>query len=87
MREVDKKVLGAVQAAVLAERNRCLALLDGLVKDLRADLDKKILIEGQRHLIQTKLKIAEAIVRKVSGKIRFGLLPMGADDAMDLEGK
>lgn len=68
----------AVQAAVLAERNRCLAILTELVNDLRKELDKKILIEAQRHLAQTKLKMAEAIVRKVTSKIKFGMMPKEA---------
>lgn len=80
MREIDRQMKEAVHAAVMAERNRCLAILSGLFADLRADLDKKILIESQRHLIQTKLKMAEAIVRKVTSKIKFGLLPKAGTD-------
>lgn len=63
--------------AVARERGRCLWCLDQILVELRADLDRKLLIETERHVIQVKVKLARAIVAKARRAIVSGARPAG----------
>ena len=64
-----------IRKAVEQERARCLWCLDQLMKELRKDLDKKILEEHKIHLIKVKVQIAQAIVTKARRMIMAAVEP------------
>lgn len=64
-----------IDAAVKAERARCLWCLDSIMDEIREGLQQKLLVESQRHLIQTKVKIAQAIIQKARRAIFVGAKP------------
>jgi hypothetical protein len=65
----------AVKEAVERERGRCLWVLDDLIKTLDADFNKKILVEAQRHMAETKLRLARAICSTAKRGIVGGARP------------
>lgn len=78
----------AASEALHSERARCLWILDDLITQLQADFDRKILIEAQRHLAETKLKLARVIVDTAKRGIISGVRPpvpskLGESDAKE----
>lgn len=73
--KIRKAATAAAIDATRTERERCVAVLDTLIRQLQADLEKKLLIETQRHLIQTKLKLAQGIVALARQAILSGVRP------------
>lgn len=67
--------MSAVTKAVLAERARCLWILDTIVEDLKKQVNRKLLIESERHLVQVKLAIAIALGSKAKRLITAGVKP------------
>lgn len=65
----------AAKEAMERERGRCLWVLDDLIVQLQADFDKKILVEQQRHLAETKLKLARSIVGLAKRGVVSGARP------------
>lgn len=65
----------AVKEAVERERGRCLWVLDDLIVQLQADFDRKILIEQQRHMAETKLRLARSIVGLAKRGVVSGARP------------
>lgn len=73
----------AASEAAVVERARCLWVLDRLIAELEADLQRKLLIEQQRHMIETKLKIARGIVAAAKRGIVSGARPPQQKDAKE----
>jgi hypothetical protein len=67
--------MSAVKKAVAEERARCLWILDTIVSDLKRQLNRKLLIESERHLVQVKLGIAVAFSSKAKRLIISGVEP------------
>lgn len=67
-----------VREAVLQERGRCLWVLDQILVELKQELDRKLLIERERHVIGVKVKLARAIVAKARRGIVSGAKPKSA---------
>ena len=65
----------AATEAVQRERGRCLWLLDALLDGIKLELGAKLLIEQQRHLIATKLKIAQVVVSQIKRAIVSDMRP------------
>ena len=65
----------AASEAVLVERARCLWVLDDLISSLESELQRKLLIEQERHLIETKLRIARSLVAHARRGITLGVRP------------
>lgn len=82
MRERDREI----QLAVGAERARCLWCADQVLAELRAGLDKKVLVESEIHVIKVKVQIAEAIVAKLRRAIFTGAKPKSKQDGNQEEG-
>lgn len=55
----------AAQEATNKETTRVLWCLDGILERLEEDLNKKVLIEQQRHVAEIKLNIAKAVVTEL----------------------
>jgi hypothetical protein len=49
---------------VIAERARCLWILDTILSDLKRQVNNKLLVESAIHLTNVKIKICEALVTK-----------------------
>lgn len=73
--KITQAAIRAASEAALKERARCLWILDDLIVKSQEDLDRKILIENQRHLAETKLKLARAIVDACKRGIVSGVRP------------
>lgn len=65
----------AAKEAMERERGRCLWVLDDLINQLQADFDKKILVEQQRHLAETKLRLARSVVGLAKRGVVSGARP------------
>ena len=74
-----------IREAVLAERGRCLWVLDSIMTELRVELERKLLIESERHLVQVKAKIAQAIIHKARRAIVAGAKPKNAPPVVPTE--
>ena len=61
--------------AIGKERSRCVWILDEVLRQLEQQLAKKLLIESERHLIETKLKIARSIVHHAKTGMALGFVP------------
>lgn len=76
---LQKKLLQAAslaaEEACARERGRCLWVLDQIHKELGEKLGKVILIEAQRHAIETKIKIARALFTTARMRIISGVAP------------
>jgi hypothetical protein len=80
-----------IEEATVRERGRCLWVLDQIMVELKSELDRKLLIESERHVIEVKVKLARAIVAKarrgiVSGARPKGVIPDGCSDDHDAGG-
>ena len=73
--KLGKAAAKGAQEAIRKERDRCLWCLDGIIERLEDDFSKKILIEQQRHVAETKLNIAKAIVGELRTAIVMGVGP------------
>lgn len=77
----------AANEATMIERARCLWVLEKLIADTEAGLQRRLLIESQRHAQEVKLKLAKAIVAQARRAIVSGIRPVtlssnqGAADA------
>ncbi len=60
-----QKLAQAMVHATNIERARCLWLLDDMLEKLRADLKKKVLIESERYLVETKMRLASSIINQL----------------------
>ncbi len=69
-KEIRQLVAKGMVQATNIERARCLWLCDELQDKLRFDLSKKVLIESERHLVETKMAIAGSIIRT----LRMGIV-------------
>ena len=56
------KLSQALTKGIELERDRCMGLCADLIKGLRASLAKKLMSAGEKHLAETKLKLAMAIM-------------------------
>lgn len=65
----------ALLEAVARERARCLWCLDQILVDLQRELDKKLLIESKRYVIEVRVKLARAIVLMARRGILTGVEP------------
>ena len=61
--------------AIKSERARCCWVLDQVLLQLEAQLQRKLLIEAERHLIETKLKIARSLVHHAKTGIVLNFKP------------
>lgn len=57
------------------ERGRALWCLDQIMDDLKADLEKKILVESDRHFIEVKISIFRMLAKLAKIKIISGDSP------------
>jgi hypothetical protein len=67
-----KMLDAAYEKGVLTERGRVLWLMDDERTLLRAALMKVILVEQQRHVLQTKIRLAVAIFEKLKMRMMAG---------------
>lgn len=87
----NKKLDAAYEQGVLNERGRILWIMDDERTSLRAGLMKVILVEQQRHVMQTKIRLAVAIFEKLKMRMMAGDEPPskpkengnGKEDALD----
>ncbi len=68
----NKKLDDAYERGVLTERGRILWLMDDERIQLRQGLMKVILVEQQRHILQTKIRLAVAIFEKLKMRMMAG---------------
>lgn len=73
--KIKRAALAAAQDATMTERGRCLWVLDDLIKQLEADVERKLLMEQQRHTAQVKLQLAKGIVAAANRGIVSGARP------------
>ncbi len=69
----------AAEEATQKERARCLWVLDDILEDLRQKMPKVMRIESQRHLQETKIKIAMAVQKIAADMIISGVEPPEED--------
>ncbi len=74
------KLAQAMVKATEIERGRVLWCIDQVTEDLKADLEKKILIETERHLVETKIKIFRVLSQLVKMRIFSGAVPEETED-------
>lgn len=70
----------AAEEATTKERARCLWVLDDILEDLRRKMPKVIRIENQRHMQETKIKIAMAVQKVAANMIISGVEPPEESD-------
>lgn len=58
---MKKKLDDAYRLGEQSERGRVLWLMEKMRNDLREQLEKKILIESSRHVVQTKIKMVTSL--------------------------
>lgn len=75
--------MSAVAKAVIAERARCLWILDTIVSDLKKQVNRKLLIESERHLVQVKLGIAIALASKARRLITANVKPKNVPETVE----
>jgi hypothetical protein len=73
--------MSAALKATAAERGRCLWILDTILSDLKRQVDNKILIESQIHLVKVKVAIATALVSKAKRLIISNVKPKADAEA------
>lgn len=78
---MQRKLEEARVHATAVERGRCIFCIEQVAKDLRADLEKKILVEAQRHTIQVKIQIFAMLSKLVRLKIISGVSPDDDDES------
>lgn len=69
---MKKKLDDAYRRGVAHERGRVLWLMDDERNALRTALEKTILVEAQRHVMQTKIKLAVVIFQQLQHRIVSG---------------
>lgn len=70
-----KKLEAALVRGVQEERGRVLWLINQLEENLKADIQKKLLIEAQRHTAMVKLKIFQTITSQLRRAIVSNVQP------------
>lgn len=63
----------ATENGKLDERLRVLEIFAAYIAELEQNLEKKVLIEKQRHLIETKVQLVRVIVRDVAMRVKSGM--------------
>jgi hypothetical protein len=74
-KELREKLAKAMVKATELERARALSCLDHYIEDLNKQFKRKLLIETERHTIETKMRIAQAICRDLRFMIVSGRRP------------
>lgn len=74
---MQKKLDEAYLRGKIEECARVLWIMDDERAQLRRGLEKVVLVEAQRHAMQTKIKLAVAIFEKLKFRIMAGDKPPG----------
>lgn len=74
-KKIRQAATAAATEAVARERARCLWLCDMLIQQIKKELDAKLLMEQQRHMVDVKLRITKAIVLQLKRGIVAGMRP------------
>jgi hypothetical protein len=80
------KLTAALLKGQTLERDRVMRICTRLIENLRSDLNKKLMSASEKHLAETKFKLASAIVGAVQMKIMSGDDPDAEAEASDLHG-
>lgn len=73
--KLQKVVTAAAVEAVQGERGRVLWLLDQVEKEIEEEVQRKLLVESERHAIEVKLKIFRSLAARLRRGIVSGVRP------------
>jgi hypothetical protein len=81
-----KKMQTATKLGTMTERDRCMRICIDVIEYLRAQLNRKLMASAEKHIAETKYRIATAVVGAVQIKIMSGADPDAEETESEVHG-